>query len=100
MQFSPISKSAETLSSLAMSLAILSRYLHFFNFSVVAISAESIGICSLECSFGIFTHWILLSLDNSYFETISPSINNDFTFLSPFSFFMLIEVLKPDKQVS
>ena len=79
-----------------MSLAMLSRYLPFLNFSGVAISAESTSICSLEYSFGSFTNWILSSLYNDCFETISPSINDDFTFLLPFSVFMLIEVLAPD----
>ena len=67
-----------------------------FNFSNVATSAESTGICSLEYSFGSFAHWNLLSLNNGCFETISPSINDDVTFLLLLSVFMLIEVLTPD----
>ena len=76
MQFAPISKSTEIFSSLAMSLATVPKYLHFFSFSDVIIS----GIWSLEYSFGSFTYWVLLSLDNGCFETISPSINNGVTF--------------------
>ena len=35
-------------------------------------------------------------LDNSCFESLSPSISDDVTFLLPFSVFMLIEVQTPD----
>ena len=66
-----------------------------FYFSSVAISAESTGICSLEYSFGSFTHFILLSSDNGCFETISP-INDNYTFLLSFSVFMLIKLLARD----
>ena len=76
------------LSFLTMSLAMLLRYLHFFNFSGVVISAESKDIPSLEYGFDSFIHWILLSLDNDCFETISP-ISDDITFLLPFSVLML-----------
>ena len=80
IQFAPISKSTETLSSFAISLAILSRDFHFFSFPSVAISGGSSGISSVEYILGSFTHWIPLSLGEGCFDTLRPSINDDVTF--------------------
>ena len=41
-----------------------------------------------------------LPLGSGCFETISPSVNDDVTFLLPFSVFILMEVLTPDNPSS